>query len=114
MFTNVDYSSAGLSRICADAHAGTDPGKRLLAALKDLSEEDTVSLPEPNVVFELADDEFVALLAWKRQRVAVVEQDEYEHLLDVLDTDSPKLSGWRLLLAGDASLPTLLEALKEE
>ena len=114
VFTNVDYSSAGLSRICADAHAGTDPGKRLLAALKDLSEEDTVSLPEPNVVFELADDEFVALLAWKRQRVAVVEQDEYEHLLDVLDTDSPKLSGWRLLLAGDASLPTLLEALKEE
>lgn len=82
-FTNVDYSSTGMQRICEDAQAGSEDGQRLLAELAKICGDEFEELPEPNVVFGFLDDEFVALLAWEGRRVAVIEQSEFDHILEV-------------------------------
>ena len=110
-FTHVDYSSAGLKRISEDARADTESGVRFLEELKEIDETELPSLPEPNVIFAVDDDEFVALLAWEEEHLAIVEQGEYEHLSKSLNTEAPHLSGWSLLLVGQATLDDVIAAL---
>ena len=113
-FTHVDYSSSGLKRIGEDARADTESGTRIIEQLKELGEEQLPSFPEPNVVFGVADDEFVALLAWEEPRVAIIERGEYEHLSSVLHVDAPLLSGWSLLVADEVTLDEMLRVLEGE
>lgn len=112
-FTNVDYSSSGLERICDDAQADSESGSQLIDELKNVNEDLLSSLPEPNVVFEVKNDEFIALLAWKDLHIAVVEQDEYKHLSSVLNTKEPKLQGWNLIFTEETTASKLLSILEE-
>lgn len=112
-FTNVDYSSTGMQRICEDAQAGSEDGQRLLYDLAEIGDDEFEELPEPNVVFGFLDDEFVALLAWKSRRVAVIEQSEYDHILEATGRKSAEISGWTLVLAEQTASNELIELLKE-
>ena len=100
-FTNVDYSSTGMD------------GQRLLAELAKICGDEFEELPEPNVVFGFLDDEFVALLAWEGRRVAVIEQSEFDHILEVTGRKSAEISGWTLALAEQTTSNELIEILKE-
>lgn len=112
-FTNVDYSSTGMQRICEDAHAGSEDGQRLLYDLAEIGDDEFEELPEPNVIFGFLADEFVALLAWESHRVAVIEQSEYDHILEATGVKSAEISGWTLVLAEQTTSNKLIEILKE-
>ena len=112
-FTNVDYSSTGMQRICEDAQAVSEDGQRLLYDLAEIGDDEFEELPEPNVVFGFLDDEFVALLAWESRRVAVIEQSEFDHILEATGRKSAEISGWTLVLAEQTTSNELIEMLKE-